>query len=116
MFLQMVTRPSDLKVVLHSALVHPKLHNNIFIYTNIFESKPKTTLLSINNMTNIHLTSSDKNPVTVQFAFHTPQQFFYNVSVVTPANVQIFHDSGQWDGKTLFELGAAETLIGNYLT
>ncbi len=66
-------------------------------------------------MADIHV-QPDTRQLKLKFQFNTPQQFFYTVTLINrERNQQIFRDKGQWDGKTQFNLGEADDLIGIYL-
>ena len=55
------------------------------------------------------------NHVNVDFAFNSPQQFFFTVEVADENGDLKFTDKGQWDGKTHFDVGAGKDLINLYL-
>jgi hypothetical protein len=58
----------------------------------------------------------DPNPVSLKFTFQTPQAFYYIVEIIDDNGKQYFHDLGQWNGKTVLNLGPASALVGLYLT
>lgn len=66
-------------------------------------------------MADIHVQPNNQ-VLKLKFQFNSPQQFFYTVTLINrERNQQIFRDKGQWDGKTEFDLGEADDLIGIYL-
>ena len=65
-------------------------------------------------MADIQLASTS-DVVKLQFVFNTPQQFFYTVEVLDSQSMQLFHDTGSWNGKTAFNLGTSNNLVGKYL-
>lgn len=65
-------------------------------------------------MADIILTN-DGSSVVLNFAFRTPQAFYYTIEVVDDQLKQYFHATGQWNGAKSFTLGKSSDLIGLYL-
>jgi hypothetical protein len=59
----------------------------------------------------------DDQDLILTFKFYTPQEFFYTVTILNNKTGDIIYkDQGQWNDKTIFQLGKANYLLGNLLT
>jgi hypothetical protein len=66
-------------------------------------------------MADIHV-QPDNRRLILNFHFFSPQHFSYTITLINrERNEQLYRDRGDSDGKTSFDLGEADDLIGLYL-
>ena len=66
-------------------------------------------------MADIHV-QPDNRRLTLNFRFNTPQHFSYTITLIKrERDEQLFRDRGDSEGKTSFDLGEGDDMIGLYL-